>query len=111
MDEKLINVAMQIILNAGDARNNAMSAMSAEMSGDKNKADELLLVAKDYVKKAHLSQTEVIQDEASGNKMDICLLFIHAQDTLMTIVSEVNMIGKMIEIYRKLEEKINECCK
>jgi PTS system cellobiose-specific IIA component len=111
MDERIVNVAMQIILNAGDARNSAMSAMSSEMSGDKIKADEFLLEAKEYVKRAHLSQTEVIQDEASGNKMDISLLFIHAQDTLMTIKSEVSMIEKMIELNRKLEEKISECCK
>lgn len=111
MDEKIVNVAMQIILNAGDARNNVMSAMSAEMDGDKKKADELLSIARECIKKAHLSQTEVIQEEARGNKMDICFLFIHAQDTLMTIASEVNMIEQMMRMYRKLEVKIDGYCK
>lgn len=108
MDENVINVAMQIILNAGNARNNVMSAMSAEMSGDKKKANELLDAAKECVKKAHLQQTEAIQEEARGNKMEIGLLFIHAQDTLMTIASEVNMMEQMIKMNRRLEEKINE---
>lgn len=30
---------------------------------------------------------------------------IHAQDHLMTAISEKNLIEKMIELYQKLEEK------
>lgn len=107
MNERVINLAMEIILHAGDARNHAIEAMSAHLNGDMLKAKELLHEAKNCVKKAHLVQTEVIQDEARGNKIDICLLFIHAQDTLMTIASEVNMMEQMILMYNKLEEKIN----
>lgn len=110
MDEKVINVAMDIILHAGEARNLATKAMMAELDGDKEKAQELLLSAKEYVKKAHLAQTKVIQDEARGNKIEICLLFIHAQDTLMTIASEVSVMEQMMKMNRKLEEKINGIC-
>lgn len=111
MDEKIINVAMEIILHAGEARNLATKAMIAEMDGEKEKAQELLALAKENVKKAHLSQTKVIQDEARGDKIEICLLFIHAQDTLMTIASEVNVMEQMMKMNRKLEEKINGICK
>lgn len=111
MDEKIINVAMEIILHAGEARNLATKAMIAEMDGEKDKAQELLASAKENVKKAHLSQTKVIQDEARGDKIEICLLFIHAQDTLMTIASEVNVMEQMMKMNRKLEEKINGICK
>ncbi|WP_416326203.1 PTS lactose/cellobiose transporter subunit IIA [[Eubacterium] hominis] len=110
MDEKVINVAMDIILHAGEARNLATKAMMAELDGDKEKAQELLLSAKEYVKKAHLAQTKVIQDEARGNKIEICLLFIHAQDTLMTIASEVSVMEQMMKMNRRLEEKINGIC-
>lgn len=111
MDEKIINVAMEIILHAGEARNLATKAMIAELDGEKEKAKELLALAKENVKKAHLSQTKVIQDEARGDKIEICLLFIHAQDTLMTIASEVNVMEQMMNMNRKLEEKINGICK
>lgn len=111
MDEKVINTAMDIILHAGEARNLATKAMMAELDGDKESAQELLASAKEYVKKAHISQTKVIQDEARGDKIEICLLFIHAQDTLMTIASEVNVMEQMMKMNRKLEEKINGICK
>lgn len=110
MDEKLINVAMEIILHAGEARNQAMKAMSTVLDGDYQKGMELLSFAKENVKKAHLAQTKVIQEEARGNKIDLCLLFIHAQDTLMTIASEVTLMEQMIKMNQKLEEKINGLC-
>ena len=54
---------------------------------------------------AHNAQTEVIQGEARGEKTELCLLFIHAQDTLMTIMSELNMAGEMIQMYKLIYNK------
>ena len=42
---------------------------------------------------------EIIQAEAAGEQYTSCLLFTHAQDTLMTIMSEVNLTEKMITIF------------
>ena len=110
MDEQLIKVAMDIILHAGEARNLVTKAMMLELENDSEKAQELLLAAKEYVKKAHVAQTKIIQEEARGNQVNICLLFIHAQDTLMTIASEVNVMEQMMLMKRKLEETINGIC-
>lgn len=110
MEEKLINVAMEIILHAGDARNLAVQSMNMELEGKKEAAQQLLQEAKECIKLAHLVQTNIIQEEARGQRMDICLLFIHAQDTLMTIVTEINVMEQMIKMNRKLEEKINGIC-
>ena len=79
---------MGIIINAGDARTCAADAMQAELRGDRAAAD-------------------VIQDECRGNPTELSLLFMHAQDTVMTIISEVSMIRLMIQMNRNLEDKIN----
>lgn len=42
-----------------------------------------------------------------GNPTELSLLFMHAQDTVMTIISEVSMIRLMIQMNRNLEDKIN----
>lgn len=110
MDEKLIDIAMEIILEAGDARTHATDAMRAELEGDRDRSDQLMKQAKECIKKAHTAQTDVIQAEARGEKTQFSLLFMHAQDTVMTIISEVNMIGLMIEMYRKQEDKQNGNC-
>lgn len=104
MDEenKLINVAMEIIINAGNARTKASQALDSAMDGNFEAAEQLMRGAKEDIKKAHNAQTDIIQDEASGKKHELLLLFIHAQDTVMTIISEYNMTEKMIKMYQKI---------
>ena len=87
---------MGIIINAGDARTCAADAMQAELRGDRAAADAKLKEA-----------DEAIQDECRGNPTELSLLFMHAQDTVMTIISEVSMIRLMIQMNRNLEDKIN----
>ena len=111
MSEKMVNIAMEIILNAGDARNHAAKAMKAELAGDRKAADQCMLDAKESIKNAHNAQTGVICEEAGGGKTELSLLFVHAQDTVMTINSEIILIEMMIKMNRKLEDKINGICK
>lgn len=107
MSDKMVEVAMGIIINAGDARTCATDAMEAELRGDRAGADAKLKEADEAIKKAHNAQTDVIQDECLGNPTELSMLFMHAQDTVMTIISEVNMIRLMIRMNRNLEDKIN----
>ena len=105
MSDKMVEVAMGIIINAGDARTCATDAMEAELRGDRAGADAKLKEADEAIKKAHNAQTDVIQDECRGNPTELSMLFMHAQDTVMTIISEV--IRLMIRMNRNLEDKIN----
>lgn len=107
MNDKMVEAAMGIILHAGDARNYAVEAMQAELQGMRPEADAKLKEADDAIKQAHNAQTEVIQEECRGGGTEPTLLFIHAQDTVMTIVSEINMIRMMIRMNRGLTDKIN----
>lgn len=67
MSDKMVEVAMGIIINAGDARTCAADAMQAELRGDRAAADAKLKEADEAIKKAHNAQTDVIQDECRGN--------------------------------------------
>jgi PTS system cellobiose-specific IIA component len=99
----LINVAMQMILHAGDARININDAISAGSTYDFKKADDLMRQAQDNLNLSHKAQTEVIQNEMAGENYEPCILFTHAQDTLMTISSEMMFGKQMIELYRKIQ--------
>lgn len=104
--DQLTHIAMEIILNAGDARNQASKAIQSALKGELKEADELLKSAKECVRLAHLAQTKVIQEEASGRVFHPTLLFIHAQDTLMTINSELMFSENLIQLYKTVCEKI-----
>lgn len=108
-------VAMDILLSAGDARTKASEALDALIDDDYANAKKLLDEADEYVKKAHRSQTEVMQTLATeeyNNGRDprpIPMIFIHAQDTIMTIMSEVEISKKIVRIFEKLDKEIKEC--
>lgn len=99
-ENPLISVSMDIIIHAGDARTFAFSAIEAAKSGDFDQAEAKLAEAETAIVEAHRAQTDVIQTEMNGEEHDLCILFIHAQDTLMTIRSEINMAREFVTLYR-----------
>lgn len=111
------SVSMKIILPAGNARAKANEAMQAALNHDFERCEELLKEANEFIKAAHRAQTEVMQSlamrecEGDSDPVVLPMLFIHAQDTIMTIMSEVNMIEQMVKMIRMLREEIKECRK
>lgn len=108
MDEKTVESAMSIILNAGDARNHNTKALVAISKFDFNEATAQYEKAKEKIVLAHKTQTETIQGETRGEKTVYSLLFAHAQDTLMTIYSELNISKELIKIFEAFETRLKE---
>ena len=98
-------IAMEVIMNAGDGRDKIDEAQAAVAAGDLEQANALLKEAESLIVKAHNAQTEVIQSQVSGENMEYSLLFIHAQDTLMTINTELRMTQKLLPIVKMLMNK------
>lgn len=103
--EQLNSAAMQIILHAGDCRNLLNEAIN-DLLDDKSEEEvkDKITQAKKEITKAHVIQTDMIQSSINKEELQTTLLFTHAQDTLMTINSEVNLVQSMIRLYRKLEK-------
>lgn len=103
--EQLNSAAMQIILHAGDCRNLLNEAIN-DLLDDKSEEEvkDKITQAKKEITKAHVIQTDIIQSSINEEELQTTLLFTHAQDTLMTINSEVNLVQSMIRLYRKLEK-------
>lgn len=105
-ENELIPVAMQIILHAGDARNKITEALRCAEKFDFVQSETAMKEAEREITLAHNAQTEIIQNEASGISYGFSLLFSHAQDTLMTIHSEIRMAKEMVKILELMSEKI-----
>ena len=98
-------VAMEVIMNAGDGRDQIDEALAAMAEAQLDKVDALLNEAEALTVKAPNAQTEVIQSQVSGENMEYSLLFVHAQDTVMTITTELRMTQKLLPIVKMLLEK------
>ncbi|MDU0462380.1 PTS lichenan transporter subunit IIA [Staphylococcus ureilyticus] len=105
MSEQNEQIIFEIISHGGNAKSLAYKALDAATAFNFEQANELMAESKQEMSKAHNIQTELIQSEINGDKVQTSLLMIHAQDHLMTAISEKNLIEKMIELYQKLEEK------
>lgn len=107
MSEKQVESAMAIILAAGDARVKCREALDAISEFDFDKARATLKEAQVKITEAHKVQTDSIQAETRGEASEYSLLFAHAQDTLMTIYSEINIAKQMVKIFDRYETRIS----
>lgn len=98
-------IAMEVIMNAGDGRDKVDEALAAMAEGRLEQADALLREAEQLIAKAHNAQTEVVQSQVSGEDTEYSLLFVHAQDTVMTITTELRMAQMLLPIVKMLLDK------
>ena len=98
-------IALEVIMNAGDGRDKVDEALAAMAEGRLEQADALLREAEQLIAKAHNAQTEVVQSQVSGEDTEYSLLFVHAQDTVMTITTELRMAQKLLPIVKMLLDK------
>lgn len=96
MNEELEMIVFSIVGNAGEAKSLAHEALAASFNGEFEKSDKLMKEAEEAILKAHNVQTDLIQKEADGQHVEVTMLFVHAQDHIMTAISEKELIKKMI---------------
>ena len=94
-------IVFTIIMHAGDARSHALEALRYAREGNGDEAEKSMAKAKSELVEAHHIQTELLQAEAGGQKQDVNLLLIHAQDHLMTAILAKDLIEEMILMYKK----------
>ncbi|WP_332634656.1 PTS lactose/cellobiose transporter subunit IIA [Halalkalibacter flavus] len=91
-------VIFQLILHAGNGKSSAMEALAAAKRGDFVEAREKLNQAGQELNEAHHVQTSLIQGEVRGEKTEISLLMIHAQDHLMNAITVKDLAAEIIDL-------------
>ncbi|WP_055665344.1 PTS lactose/cellobiose transporter subunit IIA [Desnuesiella massiliensis] len=107
-------IIFQLISFSGSARSYVFEALKNAKEGNYTKSEENLAAAKKELLEAHKIQTNLIQEEAAGNSMEVKLLMVHAQDHLMTSILAKDLIFQMVEMQREinvLKEKLEEGAK
>lgn len=105
------NEIFELISHTGEARANIFSSLEEVRIKNIKKSEDLMKIADDQMIEAHNMQTKLIQEDIQSGGIDVSLLMVHAQDQLMTAMSEQYLVKKMIEMYEtihKLEDKIDE---
>lgn len=98
-------IIMNLIIHSGEVRSYSMEAMQFAKKGNISKAKELIEKAEVELSKAHKVQTSLIQKEAGGEKTEVSLLMVHAQDHLMTSMTLKSLAVEIIDIHEQLHKR------
>ncbi|MDT2600161.1 PTS lactose/cellobiose transporter subunit IIA [Enterococcus hulanensis] len=99
--DAIVQVSMNMILYAGDARTALMEAYDLLENEEFEQAEEKMAIASKLLNQAHGYQTEIVQSEAAGEEIQYSPLFSHAQDTMMTIQAQYILSKKIFRLFKK----------
>lgn len=102
---KLEEVVLNIIIHSGNAKSLCFDALGEAKKRNIERSKELIKEAKNEFLNAHRIQTEMLQGEANGDKTEVSLLMVHAQDHLMSSSLAMDLIEEMIEMYETMLPK------
>ena len=66
---------------------------------------EILKKAEEHLKEGHKGHFDLVQKEARGEKLEFSILFMHAEDQLLTTATLKDVVTEMINMYTMIHEK------
>jgi len=100
--EELETIIMELLVNAGAARSQALTALQMARKGDFDDAEKAMEESREFVKAAHKIQTQLIGLDEGTGKLPVNLITVHSQDHLMNAMVIQDLADDLIEIYRRL---------
>lgn len=98
-------IAMELITYSGNARSMAFQALEKAKEGEFAEADRLIAESKKENTKAHNAQTDLLFAEANGQKVELGILMVHAQDHLMTSMLAIELIQEIIVLHKEKADR------
>ena len=89
-------ISFHIISAAGAARSLFIEAMRDLRKGNLENAEKLINKGKEEFNKAHLEHAALIQKEAAGDKVEMDLLLVHAEDQIMSTETVLIMLEEAL---------------
>lgn len=96
--------AFNIISTVGTAKSKVMESMICSREGKFAEAQELINEANDSLRAGEKEHFTVITQEAKEKNVDLTLLFMHAEDQLMTTVVLRDVANELLEMNKNFYE-------
>ncbi|WPK10874.1 PTS lactose/cellobiose transporter subunit IIA [Lysinibacillus louembei] len=103
--EALLQSIMGLIMHSGNAKSECMEAIQFAKAGDSQAAQDKMKLAHEAIIEAHHAQTALLQQEAQGQKVEVSLLLIHAQDHLMNAITFRDLAQELVEVHEQIKGK------
>ena len=109
MDETKYAKAFELIMNAGNAKSLALMAVESAREFDFEEAQKQLKESQQEFHLAHQAQSDMIQDEANGNPVELNIVLVQDHLTMATMAQD--NAQEFINLYRlvkELQDTVNE---
>lgn len=94
-------VIFEMISHVGGARSSLMEALRFARQGSFTEAENKIKEASDLLSSGHKVHGQLVQKEASGEKVELSLLMVHAEDLMMTTEILKELVQEMLHMYRE----------
>lgn len=101
--EGLELICFEMIAANGSARSYFMEAIAASRGGDYEEAGRLMDEGEKMLEEGHHAHGNLLTQEASGDKVKVDLLLVHAEDQMMSAETFRIMATEIIEIHKRLK--------
>ena len=106
--EGLELISFQIISAVGTARSCYIEAIHEAKAGHYEEAGKLLQQGQTFFLEGHHAHASLIQQEASGEHIAFQMLFMHAEDQLMSAEAFGILAEEFIDVYETIERRNHE---
>ncbi|WP_127848349.1 PTS lactose/cellobiose transporter subunit IIA [Lacticaseibacillus hulanensis] len=99
---------MDMISNAGTARDAALTAVDAAEERDFAEAQKWLTRAQNAVNVARQAHNHLLSQEARGEGPDFSVLLVHAETHLTDALAMIDMAKRMVALYQLVYTKLKD---
>lgn len=98
-------ISFGIISKVGIARSCFVEAMRYAQANDFVSAENSIEEGINQLREGHKIHAELIQREANNEKIELCLLLLHAEDTMMSAEVLEITAKEIITLHKKMQPK------
>lgn len=98
-------ICFQIISSVGMARGSYIEAIDLAEEGKYEEAESKIKEGEEFFTEGHSAHAKLIQNEASGQKTEVVLLLVHAEDQLMSAENFKILAERFISLNKKIDAK------
>lgn len=102
--ENMQEKAFMIIAEVGTAKSKYIEAIQIAKEGDFDKAYKTIEEGAELAASAHKHHFDIVQVEAQGKELPFSVMFMHAEDQLLTTETIKIMAEEIIELHKKISQ-------
>ena len=100
--EQQVDIAFKIINQVAASKKTINDAIALAREGKIKEANDKVKQARNELGEAQRFHGDLVQKEAAGEKFNVTLLLMHAEDQMMTTENLIMIATEMIHMYEKI---------